>query len=231
MDTNTFSRIESYMLSCMKDGAHDEQHIYRVLYLALEIAAGYDVDIDILIASALLHDIGRDAQYKDPNMDHAVAGAEMAYEFIMGLEWDEKDALHIRNCIRTHRYRTNQAPESMEAKILFDSDKLDATGTMGIARTIAYKGIVSEPLYSVDRNGNVRDGTDDKEPSFFHEYNFKLKKVYDGFYTDRAREIARSRKAIAEQFYEAMFSEVSETYELGRKRLRNVINNRSASRP
>lgn len=223
MDRDTFSRIESYMLSCMKDGAHDELHIYRVMYLALEIAEGLNVNTDVLIASALLHDIGRDAQYKDPDIDHAIAGAEMAYDFIISLGWDEKDALHIKNCIRTHRYRTAQAPESMEAKILFDSDKLDVTGAMGIARTIAYKGIVSEPLYTVDRKGNVCDGTHDGEPSFFQEYHFKLKKVYDGFYTDRAKEIARSRKAIAEQYYEAMFSEVSETHEVGRRRLQDAV--------
>ncbi len=55
------------MLSCMNDGAHDRQHIYRVLYYALDIAEEYCIDQDVLIAACLLHDIGRDAQFRNPN--------------------------------------------------------------------------------------------------------------------------------------------------------------------
>ena len=56
-----YKKIESYMLSCINDGAHDCQHMYRVLYHALDIASNYDVDKDVLITACLLHDIGRDA--------------------------------------------------------------------------------------------------------------------------------------------------------------------------
>ena len=223
MDKRAYSKIESYMLSNMNDGAHDEQHIYRVLYFTLDIAEYYDVDMDVLIASALLHDIGRETQFKDSKLDHAIVGSEMAYDFIIKLGWNEGKANHIKKCISTHRYRKNNEPESIEAKIIFDADKLDVTGTMGIARTLAYKGIVAEPLYSLDKDGNILDGTKDKEPSFFQEYNFKLKKVYDGFYTDRARRIAITRKEIAKQFYETMLKEVTETYENGKTRLEKVI--------
>jgi uncharacterized protein len=223
MDKKTYSKIESYMLSYMNDGAHDEQHIYRVLYFTLDIAEYYDVDLNVLIASALLHDIGREAQFKDPKLDHAIVGSELAYDFMRKLGWDEEKSNHIKKCISTHRYRKNNEPESIEAKIIFDADKLDATGTMGIARTLAYKGIVSEPLYSLDKDGNILDGTQDKKPSFFQEYNFTLKRVYDGFYTDRARRIAIARKEIAKQFYEAMLEEVTETYENGKTRLEKVI--------
>ncbi len=60
MDQKTYRTIEEYMLSFLKDTAHDPTHIYRVLYQALQIAKGYpEVNRDILIASCLLHDIGR----------------------------------------------------------------------------------------------------------------------------------------------------------------------------
>lgn len=64
MEIEMYSKIEKYMLSCMNDGAHDRQHIYRVLYAALDLTNEYTVDKDVLIAAALLHDIGRDAQYR-----------------------------------------------------------------------------------------------------------------------------------------------------------------------
>ncbi|MGD9200220.1 MAG: hypothetical protein PVI26_01545 [Chitinispirillia bacterium] len=94
---------------------------------------------------------------------------------------------------------------------------------MGIARTLAYKGIVGEPLYRIDQSGRVLDGSNEKIPSFFQEYHFKLKKVYDTFYTERAKKIARDREKIANEFYEAMLREVAETHEIGYKKLKEVI--------
>ena len=67
MDGKTYLLLEDYMKSCMKDSAHDREHIYRVLYTALEIAdEEKDVDIDVLIAACLLHDIARQEQFDEP---------------------------------------------------------------------------------------------------------------------------------------------------------------------
>jgi len=212
------------MLERMNDGAHDEQHIYRVLYAALDLAADYQgVDVDVLIAAALLHDIGRDAQFKDPKLDHAAVGAEAAYAFLIASGWDKSRALHARECIRSHRYRNDAEPESIEAKILFDSDKLDVTGTIGIARTLAYKGIVAEPLYSLDEDGNVLSGGRETEPSFFQEYNWKLKNVYGKFYTEKAEKIAETRRKASVDFYESMLAEVETTHRIGMRRLSETL--------
>jgi uncharacterized protein len=223
LNKRIYSLIEEYMLSCMNDGAHDEQHVYRVLYAALDIASEYGIDLDVLIAASLLHDIGRDAQFKDPKLDHAVVGSELAYAYLLDHGWPEEKARHVKACIRTHRYRNDDQPESMEAKILFDADKLDVAGTLGIARTLAYKGIVGEPLYSLDAEGNVRDGNGDAECSFFQEYHWKLKKVYDKFYTEAAARIAAGRRESSEAFYRSMLAEVGTTHRTGRARLADLL--------
>lgn len=223
MQKEMYKKIESYMLSFINDGAHDCQHIYRVLYHALDIASNYHVDKDVLITACLLHDIGRDAQFRNPKIDHAVVGAEMAYEFLIQIDWPQDKAQHVKACISTHRYRNNDQPISMEAKILFDSDKLDVTGTLGIARTIAYKGIVAEPLYYVDEDGCVLDGQNEERPSFFQEYNWKLKHVYDKFYTNRAKVIAEGRQRASISFYESMYSEVSSIHKTGLHLLNRVL--------
>lgn len=85
MNKEMYLEIEKYMLSCMNDGAHDRQHIYRVLYTALDLAEGYIVEKDVLIAAALLHDIGRDAQFKNQECDHAIVGSEMAYQYLINI--------------------------------------------------------------------------------------------------------------------------------------------------
>jgi uncharacterized domain HDIG len=223
MNKEMFLEIEKYMLTCMNDGAHDRQHIYRVLYTALNLAEGHVVNIDVLIAAAMLHDIGRDAQFKNQECDHAIVGSEMACRYLSGIGWDAKRASHVRACIETHRYRSSNPPISFEAKILFDADKLDATGTMGIARTLMYNGIVSRPLYSVDGEGNVSSGVTGNEPSFFHEYNWKLKNIYDKFYTDKAKGIAEGRRKACIDFYESMYNEVDVIHKKGVSILKDII--------
>lgn len=215
MQKDMYLEIENYMLLLMTDVAHDSQHIYRVLYHALDIAKEFDADMDVLIAASLLHDIGREAQYDDPKCDHAIIGSDMAYDFLQAIGWPEDKANHVKACISTHRYRNNDEPASIEAKILFDADKLDATGAMGIARTLLYNGIVSQLLYHVDESGKVLDGKEDKRPSFFREYNKKLRKVYDRFYTDRAKRIAKKRRKASIDFYESMYDEVNSTHQTG----------------
>lgn len=214
-----YLEIEAYMLSLMIDGAHDEKHVYRVLYAALDIAKGHELDEELLIAACLLHDIGRAAQFKDASVDHAEVGSEMAYEYLIGRGWDKGRAAHARACILTHRYRSDRPPESMEARILFDADKLDVAGTLGIARTLAYKGIVGEPLYNVDSGGRLLSGGEDDGPSFFQEYDFKLKRIYDRFYTPEAEAMAASRRASARAFYEAMVEEAGSLHERGLREL------------
>lgn len=224
LDKSTFSQIEKYMLEGMKDSAHDKEHVYRVLYLALDIAKNEsNVNMDVLIAACLLHDIGRLEQFKNPELRHEHVGSQKAYAYLIENNWPEKSAQHVRDCILSHRFRSDNPPDSIEAKILFDSDKLDAAGTLGIARTLLYIGIVSAPLYSLDTQGNVLDGTKDDQPSFFQEYKYKLEKIYDRFYTQRGIQIAKERESSAVSFYNNMLHEVRSCYTYGIQELSKVI--------
>ncbi|SBW12543.1 conserved hypothetical protein [uncultured Eubacteriales bacterium] len=211
-----FSEIEGYMLSCMKDSAHDAQHIYRVLGLAVDIAEheGGGVDMDILTAACLLHDIGREEQFKNPAVCHAEAGSEKAYAFLMSLGWSEGRAAWVRDCILTHRYRADRRPVTIEAKILFDADKLDVTGAIGIARTLYYGGHENMGLYSRGPDGLVLDGDEEGPNTFLQEYRHKLEHIGDAMYTARAREIATLRAPIARAFYESLLAEIRQSHGL-----------------
>lgn len=220
MTNQIYRLLENYMLSCMEDSAHDKEHIYRVLYSALEIAGEeQDVDYDVLICACLLHDIGRREQFENPSLCHARVGSEKAYRFLMEQGFEESFAAKVRHCILAHRYRNNNVPETLEARILFDADKLDVTGAIGIARTLFYKGQVSEPLYNVDDRGQVQDGTEDTSPSFFREYKYKLENIYSHFYTKKGAELAKARRQAAVDYYENLLEEVRPIYEKGRQEL------------
>ncbi len=210
-----FERIEKYMLKSMNDSAHDSQHIYRVLNQALKIAQNYKgINSRVLIASSILHDIGRNRQFENPNLCHAMEGGNMAYEFLINIGWNELESQHVKQCIVSHRFRSNNIPNSIEAKILFDSDKLDVCGALGIARTLMYKGKVNEPLYTLDSNGKVEKGELNDPESFYKEYNQKLSKLYDLFYTKEAKKTAKERQKTARIFFEGMIKEVGNVIEI-----------------
>ena len=220
MTKEMYQQLEQYMLSCMKDSAHDKEHIYRVLYNALEIAREMEnVDRDVLVTACLLHDIGRQEQFADPKLCHAMVGSEKAYAFLLAQGYGENFAMQVRHCIQVHRFRKAMPPESLEAKILFDADKLDVTGAVGIARTLMYKADVAEPLYTKRPDGSICDGSEEEAPSFFREYKFKLEKLYDHFYTPKGREMAQRRRQIAVAFYEHLYREVQSGYTAGREML------------
>lgn len=225
MTDATYSLIENYMLACMTDSAHDREHVYRVLFHAMDIATYEEnVDYDVLICACLLHDIGRKEQFDDSRLCHAEVGAKKAHAFLIDNCFEPSFAEKVSHCIECHRFRGNNHPQSIEAKILFDADKLDATGALGIARTLFYKGQVSEPLYTLDPTGQVSTGENDTVPSFFQEYKFKLEKVYDKFYTEHGKKLAKQHRQAAKDFYEHILDEVSSAYRLGKAELAKHIN-------
>lgn len=192
------------------DPAHDTEHIYRVLYTSLHIALtlGQEIDLDVLIASCLLHDIGRKQQLENPALCHTAVGGELAYAYLRDMGKPEAFAAHVRQCIQSHRFRGDNRPQAMEAKILFDADKLDVSGVLGIARTLLYQGETGCPFYAAV-DGGIDPGLEKTAPgSFFREYHCKLSHLYDGFYTEEARSIANTRRRSAEKFYESLEQEV-----------------------
>jgi uncharacterized protein len=214
MDKSMYSIIEKYMFDCMEDAAHDPEHIFRVLYQSINIASKRpeSINYDVLIASCLLHDIGREEQFRNPNICHAEIGGVMARDYLIKNNWPENNAEQVNKCISSHRFRKNNIPETIEAKILFDSDKLDAIGCLGIARTLMYKGHAKSKLYEL-RNGNIclgNDKTDDE--TFFKEYNFKLRKLYDKFYTEEAQDLASKQKEHAQYFFDELLEQIKESY-------------------
>lgn len=224
MDRSSYQFVENYMLSCMTDSAHDREHVYRVLYVALDIA-GHEspVDEEVLVIACLLHDIGRREQFSDPGLDHAVVGAEKAAAFLLSHGYSACLAQRVASCIRTHRFRISCPPQSIEAKILFDADKADAAGTLGVARTLLYRGQTHEPLYNLSGTGAVLDGAEDPGSSFFREYRYKLEKLHTRCYTQRGREIILQRQGSAKAFYESMLRETRQSYEPGAAILKELL--------
>ena len=126
-------------------------------------------------------------------------------------------------CIASHRFRGTVAPETIEAKILFDADKLDVLGAVGIARCYIFAGEHSEKIWS-DRKieeysrenivggkpgGRIKDLI---KHSANIEFETKLKHIPDRLYTTRAKEIAKDRVQVMDNFFESLRKELANEY-------------------
>ena len=121
---------------CLQEGgSHGPDHSERVFQTAMAMGRTMNARLNILAPAALLHDIGRNQESRSRgNICHAEWGAEMAIPLLRKLDYSEADITSICHCIRGHRFRSATRPESLEAKILFDADKLDSIGAIGIGR-------------------------------------------------------------------------------------------------
>jgi uncharacterized protein len=199
--------------------AHNLDHVFRVYNLCLLLAKyEKDVDLEILIPSALLHDIARveESQDKTGEIDHAVLGSVIAEDILRNLEYEEDKIDKIKHCIIAHRFRAGNEPNSIEAKILFDSDKLDVIGASGIARTFMLAGqfgqrlTVNGPLNDYLKSNTVENGRlkDVSKHTPFIEYEVKFKKIPDKLYTKKAKEIGKERLDFMERYFDRLKLEI-----------------------
>ena len=211
VNEKVFDTIKAFVVSLEYDSVHDINHIFRVLFNALYIAEDYSVDYDVLISACLLHDIGRSKKYKTENVPHAGSGAEAAREYLLGLGFPSNMADRVSDCIVTHSFRGTRAPVSIEAKVLFDADKIDLTGCVGIARALSFGSEIDEPLYFADDMGIMQAGDIDMQTSFINTYDTIFKNLDERMYTQRGLDIILRRKQSAEMFYVDLLKEIEET--------------------
>jgi len=194
------------------DPVHGFDHILRVYRMAERLARTEGADLEIVRAAALLHDAqGSQTEGGEKGrQDHHHASSDFAQQVLESEGWTPDKIAAVQHCIRAHRFRDNtEVPQTLEAKILFDSDKLDVIGAVGVARTIAFDVVVNQPIYAEPSEQFLTTG--DKEPgephSSYHEYLFKLSKIKDRLFTKTAQDLAVERHRFMDQYFERLGAE------------------------
>jgi uncharacterized protein len=188
-------------------GSHNWDHTLRVCRLCEQIGTVEGVDMNVLLAAAYLHDIGR--KYQDDSKGavcHAEKGARIAEPMVENLPLSKAQKQNIIHCIRSHRFRGNHEPETPEARVLFDADKLDAIGAVGVARAFLFAGEVGARLH------NDETKVEDTEPysigdTGYREYKVKLCKIKDRILTREGRKLAGERHRIMVEFFKRFLAE------------------------
>lgn len=214
-----YKKIVEIVQERLTCSAHNLDHVFRVCNLCLLISKDEkDADLEVLIPSALLHDIARVEESKDKTgeLDHAILGSEIAEDILRKLQYEEDKIEKIKHCIISHRFRTGNEPNTLEARILFDADKLDVIGASGVARTFMLSGqfgqrlIVDETLNEYLESNTVENGRikDVSKHTPFIEYEIKFKKIPDKLYTKKAKEIGKERLEFMEGFFNRLKLEI-----------------------
>ncbi len=187
---------------------HDFLHVERVYALCMKIGKKMGADLRVLRLAALLHDIGR----KKGDENHEIHSTEMAKEIMDQHGFDEGIKKRVIHCIKTHRYRTSAEPQTLEAKILYDADKLDAIGAIGICRAYSFGGENGQKLYRKkdfsDKDTTVSKKIDHRNHTPVLEYNAKLSKIKRRLMTEEGKRIAKERYKYMEAFFRRLEKEI-----------------------
>jgi len=191
---------------------HGWSHVERVYNLSLKIAKGEKADISVVKIASYLHDIGRREEMRSKGkICHAEKGVELAEKILAKYSLGEVTKENILHCILSHRYRNDHVPKTIEAKIIFDADKLDSIGAVGVGRDFFFAGNIGSVLYSGNEKKlvkNAREYSYTKEDSALLEYYFKLKNVKSKILTRTGKKIAEKRHNYMVNFFKKFESEV-----------------------
>jgi uncharacterized protein len=186
-------------------GCHGPDHTERVHKTALHIGRLMGAKLDVLSAAALLHDIGRRYETREQGkVCHAEKGAELAREIFAKLDFTPARIEEIAHCIEAHRYRGDMIPKTLEAKILYDADKLDSIGAVGIGRAFLFAGQTGAKLHNESDVDILDCKPYSKEDTAYREFKFKMSKIKDRMQTPEGKRLAEERHGFMEVFFERL---------------------------
>jgi uncharacterized protein len=187
--------------------AHDHLHVRRVAAVARTIASAEGADVRVAVAAALLHEL---FNYPKDHPESARSGdvcAAQAAE-LMALEGCPPAFIQrVTYAIAVHSFSRGITPDTLEAKVLQDADRLDAIGAIGIARCFASCADLKRPFYSdLDPFCDTR-APDDKAWGLDHFYR-KLLRIPETLHTPTARRLADGRLVFMRAYLEQLGGEI-----------------------
>ncbi len=205
MDDQVFGKIMNRSTEFFRHSHHDWSHIERVYNLSMRIAKDEKADLDVVRAAALLHDVARAMEDEGKIEDHAIESAKIAERILEEVNFPREKTVKVIQCIKTHRFRLGLKPESLEAKILQDADRLDMLGAIGIARVFTRGGWGNKPIHDPSiPPKNMYDGKSLTSVNHIYE---KILRIKDTVNTETGRWIAQERYRFVEDFLDRLLKE------------------------
>lgn len=164
------------------DGAHDLAHIHRVWVNAQRVQRVEGGDLDVLLAAVLLHDCVAVEKNSPLRGLASTLSAEKATSILVDMGWPVQRIEQVAHAIKSHSYSAGFEPLTLEARILQDSDRLDAIGAVGIARCFYVSGRMGSAMYDFENPTALGREYQDTTYAIEH-FHTKLLKLASGFKT------------------------------------------------
>ncbi|MEZ8738702.1 HD domain-containing protein [Photobacterium swingsii] len=196
--------IEKHCLALLEssiatDAAHDKAHILRVVKTAKHLCNIEQADPSIVIPAAWLHDCITVPKNHPDRSKSSVMAADHALTLLAEWQYPEQYYSAIHHAIATHSFSANIPPETLEAKIVQDADRLDALGAIGVSRCLQISGVLGSTLYSDDDPFCERRTPNDKAFTVDHFYT-KLFRIAETLHTQAAKDEAQQRVAFMRDY-------------------------------
>lgn len=188
---------------------HDWWHIVRVWNMAKHVGKKEKADMFVVELAALLHDI---ADWKAYGGDTSV-GPKVAREILEKYPVTDSVIDHVCEIIAKISFKganVKAEMKTLEGKVVQDSDRLDALGAIGIARTFSYGGNKNRLMYDPNKKPTLHKSkkkfikNDGSSINHFYE---KLLLLKDRINTKTAKKIAQSRHRFVEEYLKRFLQE------------------------
>jgi uncharacterized protein len=190
------------------DGSHDRSHLLRVWRNADAIAEHEPgCDRAVLTAAVILHDCVAVEKDSPQRAQASRLSAARARSVLADLGWDEGRIERTAHAIEAHSFSAGIAPETPEARVLQDADRLDAIGAVGVARCFYVAGRMGSGLYEPGDPAAERRPLDDRAFALDH-FGAKLFKLAGSFRTRSGQAMADQRTRAMQDFYRAFLVEL-----------------------
>lgn len=189
------------------DPAHDYLHIKRVVQSAYHLCLAEHGDWNIVMPAAFFHDYVNIPK-GDPRRPYASQiSAEAALHYLDSVGYPTQYHEAIRHAIEAHSYSANIKPQTLEAKIIQDADRLDSLGAIGIARCFATSTLMSRPFYAEEDPWAESRSLDDKSFGIDHFFQ-KILKLVDHLNTETAKKEGAHRVAFIKEYLDQIKREI-----------------------
>lgn len=191
------------------DPAHDLGHIRRVWRMAERIGQAElgHVDWPVLLAATIFHDcvsLPKDAP--DAHLSSRLA-AEKAVAHLRKTDFPKASLESVSHAIAAHSFSGGIAPETLEAQILSDADKLDALGPIGIARVFSVSGALGRALFDAQDPMAEHRPLDGRTFALDH-FETKLFKLPGRMHTAEGKRVAEARAQVMRDFRKALCADL-----------------------
>ncbi|EKE83358.1 HD domain-containing protein [Idiomarina xiamenensis] len=200
--------IEFIAATMAADPAHDPQHINRVVSNAKQLARHESANLAVVVPAAYLHDCFSLPKNHPERAKSSQLAAQKARQFLVSINYPELHLDAITHAITAHSYSAGITPQTLEAKVVQDADRLDALGAIGIARCIQVGSSMGVELYHGDDPFAQEREWNDKHYTFDHFYT-KLFRLPDAMHTHAARQEAKRRLAFMQDYLQQLGTEIA----------------------